>query len=179
MLTNVKICLRFVLSRFSENIYTAAILFFMKLLEKTGANIGSICKIRIMNHAEVDPMPLEHNGQLIDEVTPAEKWQELYFTRDSAHFVEPGEGQMSPALVKFRAPKDSPDSLATILKLERSRWIVEITDLNGFVKIAGRDDEPCAIRRELRDHGQNRRDSNHYNMVISLTRSEPVPFAGE
>lgn len=147
------------------------------LLEKTGTNVGSICKLRIMDCLDADPLPAEFNGKLIGEVTPAEEWQQLYFTRDSAHFVGQPSGQHEEMLIKFRVPKDSPETLAGILMLERSRWIVEITDHNGFVYIAGREDEGCAIRKELRDHGQNRRDSNHYNMVISLSRSEPVPFA--
>jgi hypothetical protein len=146
------------------------------LLEKTGTNLASICKMRIIATTEVNPLPLEFNGQLIGEVTlPAGKnWQDLYFTKDSAHFAEKGDGEM---VIKFRVPRDSPENQATVLMLESKEWIVEITDHNGYKKIAGRENEPCVIQRELRDHGQNRRDSNHYNMVILLSRSEPVPFA--
>lgn len=143
------------------------------LLEKSGTNVGSICKMRIMDCVDADPLPLEFNGKLIGEVTPSASWQDLYFTRDSAHFAERRSGEL---VIKFRVPKDRPDALTTILMLERKEWIVEITDLNGYVKIAGREDQGCSIMKELRDHGQNRRDSNHYNMVILLSRSEPVPF---
>ena len=146
------------------------------LLEKSGTNVGSICKMRIMDCREADPLPFEFNGSLIGEVTPTDKWQQIYFTRDSAHFAERPSGQNNEMALKFRVPKDAPATLATILMLESKQWIVEITDLNGFTKVAGREDEGCSIRRELRDHGQNRRDSNHYNMVISLTRIASVAF---
>lgn len=152
------------------------------LLEKTGTNIGSICKLRIYDHKYAKlPFPVEFNGKLLGPANPQvdHGWQDLYFTRDSAHFAEQKDGHFRELLVKFRVPRDNEASLSTIMELERKRWIVEITDLNGLKKIAGRPEEPCAITMELRDHGSNRRDSNHYNMVISLGRSAPVPFASD
>lgn len=130
-----------------------------------------------MNCLEADEMPLSFNGQLLTAVTPVNVWEELYATLDSAHFIEAGGDQYHDAVIKFRIPKDTPVNMATVMDLERNRWMVEITDRNGQVSIAGTKDEGCAIRRELRDKGQNRRDSNHYNMVILLTRGEPIPFA--
>jgi len=148
------------------------------MLGKIGGNIGSICKMRIIDTRDVSTMVDAYKGSLFSApvLKPDKVWETLKFTRDTCHFVEGSERPFHVLNVKFRSPKDSAGSLADIDKLERARWIVEFTDLNGVVKYAGTIKEGCAIFSELRDNGQNKRDSNHYNCLIALKRMEKVPI---
>ncbi len=148
------------------------------MLGKTGGNIGSICKMRIVDTKDVLTMPFAYKASVLTPpiLKDGKVWETLKFTRDTCHFVEGSERPYFPLSVKFRSPKDSAGSLADLHKLESTRWIVEFTDLNGAVKYAGTIEEGCAIFAELRDNGQNKRDSNHYNCVITLKRMERAPI---
>lgn len=145
-------------------------------LQKQGANSGSICKLEIVDIDKVNKDALTYNGIVIDEVSLAfnEEWEEIYFTEDSAHLVERHNGEHYDLKLTWRSPKDSADSISYLESMKRKRFIARITDLNGTVKIAGTKEEPCAIKHVMRDHGQNARDSNHYNLELSLSRSEPA-----
>ncbi len=145
-------------------------------LEKEGTNSGSICKLEIVDVDKVSSDALTLNGVVITNVSlsAGENWEEVYFTQDSAHLVERHNGEHHDLKVTWRSPKDSTNSISYLQTLKRRRYLARITDLNGTVKIAGTKEEPCAIKHVMRDHGQNARDSNHYNLELSLTRSEPA-----
>jgi hypothetical protein len=147
------------------------------MLEKTTSkNLGSLCSIRVVEADQVSNMPdaldgVIYSAPLLDDAT----WEKLVFTPNSAHFVERFDGSFYNLVVKFKTPRDGVSKQQDLARLKRSRWVVELTDLNGVITYAGTPEEGCAIRQEMRDKGQNRRDSNHFNCVIMLSRSEPVP----
>lgn len=151
------------------------------LLEKTGSNSGSICKLEITQVENIDTDALTFNGEVVQDVTLLEgkEWEDIYFTQDTAHFVERHNGEHYELKVNWRSPKDSKASLAYLNKLKRNRYLARITDLNDVVVLAGSKEEPCSISHSLRDKGQNGRDSNHYNLELSLSRAEPAAIVSE
>lgn len=145
-------------------------------LEKNGTNVGSLCRIElaaidtVIDDADVVMGVVEAEPTFV----PSTGWDEVYFTQDSAHFVERHDGDKHELKVVWRAPKDSAASLRFLEEVKKKRYLARITDLNETVKIAGTKEEPCAVKHVMRDHGQNARDSNHYNMELTLTRHEPA-----
>lgn len=122
-------------------------------------------------------MPAEHKGKLLGSIVVSDPsdWKPLYFTPNTCHFVEANDRPYYTLSVKFRFPKDSTENIATLSDVETKKYIVEFTDLNGNRKVAGRPGEACVIYDEIRDNGQNKRDSNHFNCVITLKRLHRIP----
>lgn len=145
-------------------------------LTKSGSNIGALCKIEVVDSTLVQADSVVTNGTAVTPpvLVSGAEWEELYFTEDSAHFVERRVDQHFQLRVVWRVPKDSAASIRYLLAIAKRRFVAKITDLNGTVRIVGTKAEPCVIRHEMRDLGQNARDSNHYNMALQLTRAEPA-----
>lgn len=147
------------------------------MFTKSRDNLGSLCRIRIIEESAVTEMAPDVRGVISQPIIVTGNWREIKFSRDTAHFVERTEHPFYNLTVNFRVAQDNANNLQLLEELERKKWIVELTDLNGVVKIAGRPGEACVIVAELRDNGQNKRDSNHYNCAIMLKRRTRVPIA--
>ena len=148
------------------------------LLEKVGTNIGSLCSIKVADIRDLIYTPDIVNGVAMGEVVFADgkTWQELYFTRDSAHWVEVTEELCPPfgLKVKWTVPKDSAATLGYFLKAQETRFVALLTDSNDTKTLAGTKDEPCKLGYSMRDKGQNARDSNMYTAEIQIRRNSPA-----
>lgn len=151
-------------------------------LEKTGTNVGSLCKIEIVNTKLVASMPDAYEGQVIGDITLHEgaEWENIYFTQDTAHFVEQPRqvdgAEVYELVVKWKVPKDRATALQYLLQSSHARFVARLKDVNGTTVLAGTPDEGCRMLSTMRDKGQNIRDSNHYIVELRLTRSEPSPI---
>lgn len=153
-------------------------------LDYTGSNLGSLCKIEIIAHEDVDVEPRVVNGVAQGDITPksGKAWEEVYFTEDTIHPVERpviiNGDEFWQLKVKWSAPKDSPASLALLLTMRRKRYLAKLTQTNGTLVLAGSVAEPCKIGHSMRDGGQSAQDSNHYIVELDLTRAEPAAIIG-
>lgn len=152
-------------------------------MKKEGQAPGSLCKIELIATDLVSTMPDEPNGILLGQVQlkAGAAWQEIYFTQDSAHFVEQPNvvdgAEVYEMIVKWSVPKDNAVNLRYILTESKKRHIARLTKLNGGVLIAGKQDEGCRLMLDMRDAGKEATDKDHYIVALRLTRIKRVPHA--
>jgi len=154
------------------------------ILEREGTNVGTLCKIELVDVKKVASMPDAYQGQIIAGASPTlvggAAWENIYFTQDTAHFVEAttdAQGaEVQQLLVKWKVPKDRAAAQKYFQEAAAARYVARLTDMNGTQVLAGTPAEGCRILRTMRDKGQNIRDSNHYLVELRLTRSEPAPI---
>lgn len=152
-------------------------------MQYEGGNSGSLCKIELIEVADVNTLPDAVNGKLIGEVSLVDEktWDEIYFIKDTAHFVEQpvvaDGGEAYRMVVKWNVPKDTVANLSYLINTRKKRYVARLTPLTGNVLIAGTKEEPCAFSHSQRDIGAEGPDRNQFLVELNLTRSVPVPHA--
>lgn len=155
----------------------------MKKMQYEGGNVGSLCKIELIDVNDIETFPEQKGGQLLGDVELKEgkEWDDIYFIQDTAQFVEVPvavEGsEVYRMITKWNVPKDTVDNLTYLINARKERYVARLTPLTGNVLIAGTKDEGCAFVHTMRDLGTEGPDRNQYLVELNLTRAVPVTHA--
>ena len=144
------------------------------------SNMGGLARMFAIPPECVKKVRMDHtNGLNYLEVINREKIIDLYFTEGSSSFSETQSRESPGSAYKIEiaafVPKDSPTNQKTMTQLEHGFWYVLAEDNNGFVRLAGNEDNQLSFSRKG-GSGTGPTSGNKSEILFAGSQVTPCPF---
>jgi hypothetical protein len=142
-------------------------------------NLGGVCTLLITKADSALKVPRILEGAITTPVLGAggqkPAWEMIPFTEGTCTFQENEvlvKGTTAfQSVVQFELPGDDEDLAKNIARLERSRWLIEVEDLNGARRLVGTGAAPCIFSVLTRTtHGEPTQRPGRYCQLSTTSR---------